>query len=409
MKIISSAILASLLATVSVGAPVHAEDVKLFSEGKQIGVYKNSYALIIGNSDYDNENDLPRAHADIDVVRKALLEQGFQDQDIEVYIDTTGGQLRSRIEEFVDKHGYEKDARILIWYAGHGATVNGEGYLLGKDVPVIDQRSKTIDDDVRKFYKASFPLRTFGVVLRQMQAKHVMLVLDSCFAATIFDSTRSPSQRAREIEMANPTRQIITAGGTGQKVADDGKFAQAFADAITGKAVAGGKKADSNGDGYLTGTELGYYLSQAVETTLQKPQYGKLQSLASNSRDYVDGISIGSSNYELGEFFFKLPGNHDADEQDPHVVPKAPVAVSWRELEENAHILVGADPAPVYTDEPPGIGDKRYSLRSREQFPQAGVTVKFEVATIQNQTWVRFREGDDVYYVRVGDVTIVRP
>src|SRR5262249_12396493 len=152
------------------------------------------------------------------LVGDALQAIGFE---VELHRNVTGQQLRQTIEEFVQNHGFEENSRILIWFGGHGATVDGEGYLLGVDINKLSDKSEKLDQDLRDFYKASLPLRHFGITLRQMRSRHVLLVLDSFFAATIFDTTRSTAEQIRAVQMANPTRQIITAGSTGQKVLDD--------------------------------------------------------------------------------------------------------------------------------------------------------------------------------------------
>ncbi|WP_031202894.1 caspase family protein [Mesorhizobium sp. L103C120A0] len=405
-----AATLSVLLGALLIASTANAQDVKLFPDKtKPIGIYQNSYALIIGNGDYDFQTDLPKVSADADIVSAALAQQGFQIDQIDHNL--SGKALRERVQAFVDKYGYQEDARVVIWFAGHGVTINGEGYLLGKDAPVINLDVKTtLNATLRDFYGAAMPIRSFGTILREMRSHHVMLVLDSCFAATIFADTRSGATRARSIEMENPTREIITSGGVGQKVADDGKFAQLFAEAITGKARYEGKTADSNGDGYLSGTELGYFLSQAAETPVQKPQFGKLPSANAKSNDVAAGIDVGGYNFEQGELFFVMPGGVPTPKEDPDNDPNiVDEQIEWRDLAEGTQIAVGADPAPVYIHEPPSVGEKKYSLRSRENFPAVGAKVRFQVAKIGDKQWVRFEQDHIKHYVLDGDVAIVRP
>lgn len=395
---------ALVLTAATLARPAMAQDENLFKPQSTVGLYSKSYALIIGNSDYDVQDDLPKVKQDVQVVGDALVAQGFEVEPI--VTDANGAGLRDTIAKFVDKVGYEKDARVLIWIAGHGVTVNGEGYLLGTDAPAI--KGDSDDSILRDFYGASMPLRSFGTILREMRSLHVMLVLDSCFAATIFSSTRSSVTRARELEMRNPTRQIITSGGPGQPVADDGKFARFFADAISGKATSKGKNADSNGDGYLSGTELGFYLAQQAETSLQKPQYGKLPSANTRLPDYAKGIDVGRSNFEEGEFFFMMP---EAPEIEVAVAATQPVvtAVRWRDLAEGTRIVAGDDPVFVYAQTPPNVGERKFTIRSGESYPAAKVGVRFQSATIGDQKWLRFEQEKRLYYVLEQDVTIKRP
>jgi hypothetical protein len=404
----------ALSAAMAVSAlPAAAQDVKLYADGnKLVGVYKHSYALVIGNHDYKPAvGDLPNVRSDVALVSGALRERGFE---TEVYENLTGRQLDGVIEDFTDKHGYQDNTRILIWYAGHGVTVDGEGYVLGTDAPLLAEDSSSLDADLQEFYRAAMPLRKFGIILRQMRAKHVLLVLDSCFSATIFDNTRSASQslRLREVEMANPTRQIITSGSAGQKVLDDGHFARLFVDAVKGSAVYAGKSADQNGDNYLSGSELGFFLTQAAENLTQKPQFGKLTITATSasSREGTNDIKVGNDDFSKGEFFFVLPGmNAPSSVEVATRSTEEPAPVVWRALASGTRIAnLKPDPAPVFDGTPPAVGAKKFDLLEGQQYPPAMVEAVLEQATIGAESWVRFRRDDTWYYVREGDVEIIR-
>jgi hypothetical protein len=61
----------------------------------------------------------------------------------------------------------------------------------------------------------------------------------------------NPSCVARAI--ANPVLQFLTSGDANQEISDDGLVRELFVDALNGRATA-----DLNGDGYITGTQLGW-------------------------------------------------------------------------------------------------------------------------------------------------------
>jgi hypothetical protein len=411
MNKVGTAGLSMLLAMASIGA-ASAEDIKLYSpDEKVVGVYEHSYALVIGNDDYASERDLSQVVDDYTLVTKTLRDIGF---DVEPHRNVTGEQLRQVTDEFVQKHGYDDNSRILIWFAGHGVTIDGEGYLLGVDVNKLSEKSQALNEDLRKFYKASLPLRQFGITLRQMRARHVLLVLDSCFAATIFDTTRSTAEQLRAVEMANPTREIITAGSTGQEVLDDGKFARLFVDAITGKASFKGNSADSNGDYYLSGSELGYFLSQAAENGKQKPQYGKLtvNAVTTNADRAPNDIKVGNDSFDKGEFFFVLPGRSEivAVAGDQSVQPTSDFRpVVWSVLVAGTSLEAKDNPVPVFGAMPPAIGEPRGRLESGQHFPDAGTAAAIEQASVAGEKWLRFRKGSDWRYLREADVTLVKP
>jgi hypothetical protein len=55
-----------------------------------------------------------------------------------IHFDLKGTDLRRLIREFIAKNGVTKDSRqnrLLIYYSGHGETLNGAGYLVPVDAP----------------------------------------------------------------------------------------------------------------------------------------------------------------------------------------------------------------------------------------------------------------------------------
>ena len=87
------------------------------------------------------------------------------------------------------------------------------------------------------------------------------------------------------MKTTKPVRQFLTSGDAGQEVRDDGSFRALFL-----RAIRGGSRADVNNDGYVTGDELGLYLSQEVThltATAQTPRWGRLQDVRFNDGDFV--------------------------------------------------------------------------------------------------------------------------
>jgi formylglycine-generating enzyme required for sulfatase activity len=83
-------------------------------------------------------------------------------------------------------------------------------------------------------------------------------------------------------------RQFITAGGANEKVPDESVFRRQFQAALRGEA-------DTDADGYVTGTELGEFLTNKVinySRNSQHPQYGKIRNPHLDKGDYVFKITI---------------------------------------------------------------------------------------------------------------------
>jgi hypothetical protein len=107
--------------------------------GNQVGLYKGSYALIIGVSDYTNGwPDLPGVKEDLIAVGDALEQIGFL---VYKFLNPKRKDLEGAINGFISKHGYEKDSRLLIYFAGHGHTILPKyggtemGYIVPSDAP----------------------------------------------------------------------------------------------------------------------------------------------------------------------------------------------------------------------------------------------------------------------------------
>ncbi len=103
--------------------------------GEQIELYKGSYALVIGVSDYrDNAwADLSSVPQDVDAVAKALQGHGFE---VSKVLNPTEADLIDAMDDFIDDHGYDRDNRLLIYYSGHGHTIERDGRKFGYLVPI---------------------------------------------------------------------------------------------------------------------------------------------------------------------------------------------------------------------------------------------------------------------------------
>ena len=234
-------------------------------------VYGESHALLIGAGRYRAWPTLSSVPAELDEVADALRESGFEitridDPDIEA--------LRGGVRRFVDEHGYAPDNRLLVYFSGHGHSIRDRGFLLPVDAPLPDDPA---------FRRRALPMTQVLAWARDLEAKHALFVFDSCFSGTVFKSRSLPGDAERYVRAATarPVRQFITAGDADQEVPARSTFTPAFVDAIRGAG-------DLNGDGYVTGSELGVHLSQLVPRFVdQTPQYGKIRDYELSRGDFV--------------------------------------------------------------------------------------------------------------------------
>jgi len=243
--------------------------------GDEVRLYSDSYALVVGIDRYtEGWPRLANAVSDAEKVGAALRARGF---DVTVKEDLDSDDLKRTLEEFFVIKGADPEARLFVWFAGHGHTMGREAYLVPADAP--------LPDDEIAFRLRALSMRRFGEFVRTAQAKHALVVFDSCFSGTIFAAERSLPPAAVTRATTLPVRQFVSAGEANQKGSDDGMFAKLFIRAISGETPA-----DANKDGYLTGSELGLFLADRVTNLTdshQTPRYGKLRDEDFDRGDFV--------------------------------------------------------------------------------------------------------------------------
>ena len=260
-------------------------------------LYGASYALVIGIDNYTKGwPRLSNAVKDARLVAEALAARGF---GVELLTNVTGAQLRESLRRFFAIKGNDPASRLFVWFAGHGYTDNGEGYLVPADAPI---------PGAPEFRLIALHLGDVGSMVRIARSKHVLAVFDSCFAGTVFQSQRARPPAAITAAVKRPVRQFLTSGDADQQVSDDGTFRTLLL-----RALAGEEGADANADGYLTGTELSLYLEDLIINLTQgaqTPRGGKLRD----------------PRFDQGDFVFVLPQTAAA----PAVtaVPQAPSSVA---------------------------------------------------------------------------------
>jgi tetratricopeptide (TPR) repeat protein len=247
--------------------------------GRQVLLYKQSHALVIWAGDYQHQhwNKLTNIQSEVSDVVAALRRQNFT---VTTVANPTGHQLRQAIQEFIGNYGYIVESRLVIYFAGHGATrKKSKGYLVPVDAPdpALNQKSE------QEFLKVALDMEQVESWAKQIEAKHVLFVFDSCFSGTIFKQ-RSASTPSLYIEaiMNKPVRQFLTAGDAEQTVPAKSVFSPLFIRALQGEA-------DLTKDGYVTGSELGVYIKQNLSeyTTNQTPQFGTIRDPGLDQGDII--------------------------------------------------------------------------------------------------------------------------
>jgi caspase domain-containing protein len=239
------------------------------SDGKVL-VYQYSKALIIAESKYRRDTGwikLTGVPQETKRIADTLAAQGF---DTEIVPDANAATVQAKIKTFLAANN-DHDTRLLIYYAGHGATVDGTGYLVPVDAPdpdAPDYMAKIVStEDIRNWSMNA-------------HAKHILFIFDSCFSGAVF-LTRANLKPSNDLFLADAmrtTREFITSGSENEEVGADSYFAGKVVEGLNGAA-------DIYPDGVVTAAELGYWLKNVVSAQgRQTPQYG-----AAPSNKYVSG------------------------------------------------------------------------------------------------------------------------
>src|SRR5262245_31093885 len=279
---IGALLAAAILSLHSVTGQKRGQGVKIKVEtGQEIDLYDESHALVIGVSDYNNGwKKLPGVVADVAQVSAVLERQGF---NVIKLMNPTRREFDEAIQLFISQRGLKERNRLVIYFAGHGYTERlGDDRDLGY---IVMRNAPKPEHEQQQFSLCAISIDEINAYALRIKSKHALFVFDSCFSGSIFRSD-SGNRRPPQIESksAGPVRQFITSGTGGQEVPDDSIFRRYFVRAFEERL------GDLDGDGYITGEELGIYLSGRVASDsrdTQTPRYGKIRDARLNIGDIV--------------------------------------------------------------------------------------------------------------------------
>ncbi len=269
---------------------------------ESVKLYDASYALLIGVSDYTaGWSDLPNIPDELAQVEQVLKEQGFTVEK-HTNVDSTG--LKQHFENFIAKHGQGSERanhRLLFFFSGHGHSRGDRGYIVPADAP------KPLQNEVG-FLSKAVEMQQILTWARRIDAKHALFIFDSCFSGSVFKAKGEENPPHISVFTAKPVRQFISAGGANDRVPASSTFTPMFVDALRYR------EGDLNKDGYITGWELGYFLSTELPRYLnQHPEFGVINEYRLARGDFV--FIVGKNNETT------KPQHPAVTTQNTHVTP----------------------------------------------------------------------------------------
>lgn len=235
----------------------------------------NYYAIVIGIDRYPSPlPSLETAVSDARAIANVLKnDYGFQ-VTLLLDSDATRNHILDGINSFHDK--LNGNDNLLIYYAGHGFwdRAADKAYWLPVDADSIYSSNRIIADDLT-------------ADVRGQNARHVLIISDSCYSGGLTRSVDSPSESAGRVTflnrmMGNRSRTLMSSGGN-EPVADTGTDGHSvFAYAVL-HSLAQPRQP------IFTGSDLlyGAIRQQVAGKSDQVPQYSYIRNSNDDQGDFV--------------------------------------------------------------------------------------------------------------------------
>jgi uncharacterized caspase-like protein len=233
------------------------------------------WAVVIGVGDYDNKS-VPRlrfADADADAMYRLLTTRaGYERENVLLLTDKapekpTLQNIRLALGDFLPRKTSRNDM-VLIYFAGYGApdadTTRKEADGVAKYLILRNVQPESLR-------KTAFAMDEIPAMLARVPAEHIVLLLDASYGGSPGGRTFAPSNaQSRTLSdqfleriATSRGRLVITASGPNEVALEPadlghGIFTYYLLEGLSGKA-------DRNGDGVVTVSELFPYLEEQVE------------------------------------------------------------------------------------------------------------------------------------------------
>ena len=239
---------------------------------KDLGDY---HALVIGNNSYNDLEDLGTAINDAREVGQVLKQTyGYKTKVLE---NATHMQIVEALAEYQEKLG--KYDNLIVYYAGHGLIdEKQDGFWIPTDARMDDKKTWIPNNVITEF-------------MSSMEAKHIMVIADSCYSGTMSGSAIRPFPedvvendilftsrvKARTVLTSGGLQPVLDSGGDGHSI-----FASALLDVL------------NENDGVMEG----YRLYKALE------QQVRLRSKLSGIQQIPEYTAVKHAGHEGSEYYF---------------------------------------------------------------------------------------------------------
>lgn len=171
-----------------------------------------TFVLIMGNEHYKRLAEVPFASNDAKIFKEYCEKTlGIPNHNIEYLVDATLGEMRFGISSLASKLEAFKDAKAIVYYAGHG---------------IPDEKDKTAYllpiDGFASDVESGYSLEKLYRTLSGVPSEQVLVFLDACFSGAKREGDMLASTRGVAIkvkEEAPPGNLLVFSASTGEETA----------------------------------------------------------------------------------------------------------------------------------------------------------------------------------------------
>ena len=340
------------------------------------GRYQNRYALLIGINYKGSKAVCELKNAESDATRIASVLKDNYGFDCEVLSGDKA--TKDGILEALDRYrdNVKKNDCFLFYFAGHGER-DGLGYIYPSDIKARNGKA----DSVSGLLCANIVSR-----VQLLNARHSLLVLDSCFSGKLLDQIQDidvrtaeedPSDSILPKEFKSRGLQALTSAASDQKAADGDADSEnsPFANVLVNALADLGQTKGS----VFTTRKLAAYMNLHFENPAQQPQFseGKIvDEVGGQFHFFVEKpLTLVRTSRIIAQTLTGTPGSWWFDEM-PWLTPAA------------RQILDGSDEPVLFpdSDQPLLVNDKWPDLSSDSTY----VAIRDRVKTLTK------RDGGDI-------------
>ena len=218
---------------------------------------ENRYALVVGINEYQDEDipDLEKCVNDAKAMYETLANPDIcgipEENIISLYNEQATRTEILQALEYLSRQ--PSDSTIYIYYSGHGAKQQGEGFWLTHDCTLSSLRFSAL------------PNRDLSYWLSQIKSEKVVCLIDCCFAAATVAEGEKSIHDINDLlkKFTGKGRAIFMASGDEEALEDQNSkysiFTRHLLEGLHGKADANG-----DNDGIVVLTELQSYINSTV-------------------------------------------------------------------------------------------------------------------------------------------------